>query len=241
LKGIEMLPKIRWTQAERIGVVFAAVKYYNQGNYTALAALRQAQQLVLPSDRRRNFAGHSAAVDLIKEVKQKAAQDVPKQLTMEIYAPPEKTPPAPQEVAKTDAPVDLVEQLVNTITQRFILGLRESLQIAVRELEHEFKIPKHNPTYEATGDKLPKVVIIGLLGDQVHLILKEFSDRYNLNCIDTDRAMGMNPPDADAYLLMKNFINHPLYHKYQAFPNHVLIDGGMSTLRMWLNTKGKDL
>jgi len=236
-----MLPKIRWTAEERDLVINEAVKYYNRGNYTALAALRQAQQLVLPTTRRRPFTTPSAAPELIKLIRQKAAQEVPKQLTMEIYAPPEKTPPAPQEVAKTDAPVDLVEQLVNTITQRFILGLRESLQIAVKELEHEFKIPKHNPTYEATGAKLPKVVIIGLLGDQVHLILKEFSDRYDINCIDTDRAMGMNAPDAHAYLLMKNFINHPLYHKYQAFPNHVLIDGGMSTLRMWLNTKGKDL
>ena len=53
--------------------------------------------------------------------------------------------------------------------------------------------------------------------------------------------MGLTPPDADAYLLMKNFINHPLYHKYQVFPNHVLIDGGMSTLRMWFHTKGTEL
>jgi hypothetical protein len=236
-----MLPKIRWTTEERNLVINEAVKYYNRGNYTVLAALRQSQQLVLPANRRRPFTTHSAAPELVKLVKQKAAQEVPKQLTMEIYAPTEKMPPAPQEVAKTDAPVDLLDQLVNSITQRFILGLRESLQSAVKELEHEFKIPKHNPTYEAAGTNLPKVVIIGLLGDQVHLILKEFSDRYNINCIDTDRAMGMNPPDAHAYLLMKNFINHPLYHKYQAFPNHVLIDGGMSTLRMWLNTKGQDL
>jgi len=236
-----MLPKIRWTVEERDLVINEAVKYYNRGNYTALAALRQAQQLVLPTIRRRPFTTPSAAPELIKLIRQKAAQEVPKQLTMEIYAPPEKTPPAPQEVVKTDAPVDLVEQLVNTITQRFILGLRESLQIAVKELEHEFKIEKHNPTYEAAGSSLPKVVIIGLLGDQVHAITKEFSDRFSIKCIDTDRAMGMNPPDAHAYLLMKNFINHPLYHKYQAFPNHVLIDGGMSTLRMWLNTKGKDL
>jgi len=203
--------------------------------------LRQAQQLVLPTIRRRPFTTPSAAPELIKLIRQKAAQEVPKQLTMEIYAPPEKTPPAPQEVVKTDAPVDLVEQLVNTITQRFILGLRESLQTAVKELEHEFKIEKHNPTYDAAGNSLPKVIIIGLLGDQVHAITKEFSDRFHIKCIDTDRAMGMNPPDAHAYLLMKNFINHPLYHKYQAFPNHVLIDGGMSTLRMWLQTKGKDL
>ena len=236
-----MLNKIRWTPVERNLVIDTAVTFYNQGNYSPIAAIRQAQQIVLLSNRRRSLASHSAAPDLIKLLKQKAAQEVPKQKVVETTTAVEIMPPAPQEVVKTDAPVDLVEQLVNTITQRFILGLRESLQIAVRELEHEFKIEKHNPTYGASGKTLPKIVIIGLLGDQVHAITKEFSDRYEVKCIDTDRAMGMSPPQADAYLLMKNFINHPLYHKYQAFPNHVLIDGGMSTLRMWLNTKGQDL
>ena len=235
-----MTPKIRWTKHERDLILMTAVEYYNSGTYTPIAALRQAQ-IVLSPDRRRTMQSHSAVPDLIKLLKQKAAQDVPKQKVVETTKPVEIMPPAPQEVAKTDAPVDLVEQLVNTITQRFILGLRESLQIAVKELEHEFKIEKHNPTYGSSGKTLPKVVIIGLLGDQVHSITKEFSDRYEIKCIDTDRAMGMAPPQANAYLLMKNFINHPLYHKYQAFPNHVLIDGGMSTLRMWLNTKGQDL
>ena len=236
-----MITKIRWNDRERDEVLHTAVQYYNKGGYTALAALRQAQMLVLPAERRRSMQSHSAVPDLIKELKVLAIKDVPRRKEVETTTPVEIMPPAPQEVAKTDAPVDLVDQLVNTITQRFILGLRESLQVAVRELEHEFKIPKHNPTYDAVGGSLPKVIIIGLLGDQVHAITREFSDRYDVKCIDTDRAMGMNPPDADAYLLMKNFINHPLYHKYQAFPNHVLIDGGMSTLRMWLNTKGKDL
>ena len=236
-----MLPKIRWTKLERSIVIDSAVEFYNQGTYTPIAALRQAQQIVLLPNRRRTMQSHSAVPDLIKLLKQKAAQEVPKQKVVETTTPVEIMPPVPQEVAKTDAPVDLVEQLVNTITQRFILGLRESLQVAVKELEHEFKIEKHNPTYGAVGNSLPKVIIIGLLGDQVHSITKEFSDRYEIKCIDTDRAMGMAPPQANAYLLMKNFINHPLYHKYQAFPNHVLIDGGMSTLRMWLQTKGKDL
>jgi len=236
-----MLHKTHWTPVERSIVIDAAVTFYNEGTYSPIAAIRQAQQIVLLSNRRRSLASHSAAPDLIKLLKQKAAQKVPKQRVVETTTHVEIMPPAPPVVVKTDAPVDLVEQLVNTITQRFILGLRESLQIAVRELEHEFKIPKHNPEYNASGKALPKVVIIGLLGDQVHAIIKEFSDRYEVKCIDTDRAMGMSPPQADAYLLMKNFINHPLYHKYQAFPNHVLIDGGMSTLRMWLNTKGQDL
>ena len=236
-----MLNKIRWTPVERSIVIDSAVEFYNEGTYSPIAALRQAQQIVLLPNRRRSMQSHSAVPDLIKLLKQKAAQEVPKQKVVETTTPVEIMPPAPQEVVKTDAPVDIVEQLVNTITQRFILGLRESLQIVVKELEHEFKLPRHNPEYGAIGKSLPKVVIIGLLGDQVHAITKEFSDRYEIKCIDTDRAMGMAPPQANAYLLMKNFINHPLYHKYQAFPNHVLIDGGMSTLRMWLQTKGKDL
>jgi len=236
-----MLNKIRWTPVERNLVIETAVTFYNEGTYSPIAAIRQAQQIVLLSNRRRSLASHSAAPDLIKLLKQKAAQKVPKQRVVETTTPVKIMPPSPLVMPRTDAPVDLVEQLVNTITQRFILGLRESLQIAVKELEHEFKIEKHNPTYGASGKSLPKVVIIGLLGDQVHAITKEFSDRYEIKCIDTDRAMGMSPPQATAYLLMKNFINHPLYHKYQAFPNHVLIDGGMSTLRMWLNTKGQDL
>lgn len=236
-----MITKIRWNDRERDQVLHTAVQYYNKGGYTALAALRQAQMLVLPAERRRSMQSHSAVPDLIKELKVLAIKDVPRRKEVETTTPAEIMPPAPQEVAKTDAPVDLVDQLVNTITQRFILGLRESLQSAVKELEHEFKIEKHNPTYAAAGTKLPRVIIIGLLGDQVHAIVKEFSGQFDIKCIDTDRAMGMSPPDADAYLLMKNFINHPLYHKYQAFPNHVLIDGGMSTLRMWLLTKGKDL
>ena len=236
-----MITKIRWNDREREEVLRTAVHYYNKGGYTALAALRQSQMLVLPAERRRSMQSHSAVPDLIKELKVLAVKDVPRRKEVETTTPVEIMPPAPQEVAKTDAPVDLVDQLVNTITQRFILGLRESLQSAVRELEHEFKIEKHNPTYASAGTKLPRVIIIGLLGDQVHAIVKEFSAQFDIKCIDTDRAMGMSPPDADAYLLMKNFINHPLYHKYQAFPNHVLIDGGMSTLRMWLLTKGKDL
>ena len=235
------MEKIRWTEHERDEVLTTAVRYYNQGGYAPIAALRQAQQLVLVPHRRRKLLSHSAAPDLIKLLKQKASQGLPKQKDVVIPAQQETKAPAPIEVPQTNTPAGLLDDLVNSIAQRFISGLKEQVRIAVRELEHEFRIEKHNPSYATTGNHLPKVVIIGLLGDQVHAITKEFADRYDIKCIDTDRAMGMSPPDAHAYLLMKNFINHPLYHKYQAFPNHVLIDGGMTTLRMWLQTKGKEL
>ena len=234
------MEKIRWTKHERNLVIMTAVEYYNSGTYSPIAAIRQAQ-VVLAPHRRRTLASHSAAPDLIKELKVRAMRDVPKQKDKVIPTQQETKAPAPIEVPQTNTPAGLLDDLVNSIAQRFISGLKEQVRIAVRELEHEFRIEKHNPTYAPTGNHLPKVVIIGLLGDQVHAITKEFADRYDIKCIDTDRAMGMSPPDAHAYLLMKNFINHPLYHKYQAFPNHVLIDGGMTTLRMWLQTKGKDL
>jgi hypothetical protein len=235
------MEKIRWTERERDEVLHTAVRYYNQGGYAPIAALRQAQQLMLPVQRRRKLLSHSAAPDLIKLLKQRASQGLPKQKDVVIPTQQETKAPAPIEVPQTNTPAGLLDDLVNSIAQRFVSGLKEQVRIAVHELEHEFRIEKHNPAYAPTGNHLPKVVIIGLLGDQVHAITKEFANCYDIKCIDTDRAMGMSPPDAHAYLLMKNFINHPLYHKYQAFPNHVLIDGGMSTLRMWLQTKGREL
>jgi hypothetical protein len=234
------MQKIRWTEHERDLVIMTAVEYYNSGTYSPIAAIRQAQ-VVLAPNRRRKLLSHSAAPDLIKELKIRSSQRIPKQKDVVIPTQQETKAPAPIEVPQTNTPAGLLDDLVNSIAQRFVSGLKEQIKIAVQELEHEFKIEKHNPTYGSSGKTLPRVVIIGLLGDQVHSITKEFADRYDIKCIDTDRAMGMSPPDANAYLLMKNFINHPLYHKYQAFPNHVLIDGGMTTLRMWLQTKGKEL
>lgn len=227
-----MIKRIRWSKIERDSVVFCAAKYYNKGDYTALAALRQAQQLILPSDRRRNLASHSAAVDLIKLLKERALKDIPQQKPVEAPAP------EPSKIEAPEASEMTLEKsfdgLVRTLAEKFAQVLKQEVKRVVLELEHDFKVQKHDPTYAATGVKKFKVVIIGLLGDQVHSVCHDFGKFYDLKFIDTDRAMGMNPPDADAYLLMKNFINHPLYHRYQSFPNHVLIDGGMTSLRTWL-------
>jgi hypothetical protein len=235
------MQKIRWTAHERNIVIEGAIQHYNSGGYTPLAAIRQAQMLLLTADRRRNFAGHSAAIDLIREVKEKALQKLAKNTDERILGKQKLNEPAPIEVPQTNTPAGLLDDLVASIAQRFVAGLKEQVRIAVKELEHEFKVEKHNPTYQQTGKVLPRVVIVGLLGDQAYNITKEFAHSYDIRCIDADRAMSMTPPDAAAYLLMKNFISHSLFDKYQVFPNHVLIDGGMSTLRMWLSTKGKEL
>jgi hypothetical protein len=156
-----------------------------------------------------------------------------------IPQPP--VPPDPQPSMPAGSIDELVAVIAQKIAQQLATAIKSAVQTTVKELEHTYSLPRHDPTYAIDHTQKKRVVVIGLLNDQVHAITREFGNDFNVKCIDTDRAMGMSPPDADAYLLMKNFINHPLYHKYQAFANHVLIDGGMSTLRMWFNTKGKEL
>jgi hypothetical protein len=210
------------------------------GGYNIMEALRQAQQQVIVPDRRRPLISRGYCVDLVKEVKHRAANVVPVTTAPVLVQAPKVEEPMPAPVSVLDHSTSL-DSLINALAKQVAETFKQHVKVAIKELEHEFKVEKHNPTYAATGSFKPRVVIIGLLGDQVHSITKEFQDRYDIKCIDTDRAMGMEPPTANAYLLMKNFINHPLYHKYQVYPQHVLIDGGMSTLRMWLNTKGQEL
>lgn len=232
--------KIRWTDRERELVLSKATQLMHTGGYNIMEALRQAQQQVIAFDRQRPLISRGYCVDLVKEVKHRAANVVPVKAAPALVQAPKVEEPMPAPVSVLDHSTSL-DSLINALAKQVAETFKQHVKVAIKELEHEFKVEKHNPTYAATGSFKPRVVIIGLLGDQVHSITKEFQDRYDIKCIDTDRAMGMEPPSANAYLLMKNFINHPLYHKYQAYPQHVLIDGGMSTLRMWLNTKGQEL
>jgi hypothetical protein len=228
-----MTVKIRWTNQERDLVIRKATHLVQNGSYNTMEALRQAQQEVIAFDRQRPLLSRGYCVDLVKEVKQRANIIPTKQQ-------PKVEEPLPVVTAEPTS-AGSFDDLINAVAKKVAETFKEQVKLAIKELEHEFRVEKHDPTYAATGSFKPRIVIIGLLGDQVHAITREFQDKYDIKCIDTDRAMGMEPPAANAYLLMKNFINHPLYHKYQAYPQHVLIDGGMSTLRMWFNTKGKEL
>ena len=239
-----MSKRIFWTDDERRQVLHHALRYLQSGTFSELDSLRQAQEFVLSAARHRAFASYSAAKPEINALKAMAIAAIQRKREVEspIIATPQ--PPVPPD-AQPSMPADSIDALVATIAQliatQLATAIKSAVQTTVQELEHTYRLPKHDPSYAIDHEQKKRVVIIGLLNDQVHAITREFGEVFNIKCIDTDRAMGMSPPDADAYLLMKNFINHPLYHKYQAFPNHVLIDGGMSTLRMWFNTKGKAL
>jgi hypothetical protein len=239
-----MATRIRWTDAEREDVIKHAVDVYIKNDTSHLEALHLGQNLALPTYRRRTLATHSAAKDEIRLLKDAYNAYISTlQKRKDVVAPTAEVLRSPESSGAQPAAADAMsmDALIAEIAKRIAASLTTAIEREVKELEHSFKLQKHDPTYKSEHISKKRIVIIGLLNDQVHSIQSEFGDKYAIKCIDTDRASGMNPPDADAYLLMKNFINHPLYHKYRGFPNHVLIDGGMSTLRMWLNTKGAEL
>jgi hypothetical protein len=150
-------------------------------------------------------------------------------------------PPAPSDDILPALGSISMEDLIGEIAKRIADKLATAIQHEVKELEHNFKLQKHDPTYASKGLFKKRITIIGLLNDQEQVITREFSDKFALKFLGNEAARHADIATADAYLLMKNFISHAIYGKYQKLPQHVLIDGGMSTLRMWLNTKGAEL
>ena len=232
-----MTTKVFWTSAERETVLTRALYLHRTSGYSPYESIKRAQEQ-LPVARRRNLQHQSSCTDMVRELKKRA---------YDVSDVQRKTPtPEPLPVMTSDASPVTLEQtfdgLVRTLAEKFAEVLKQEVKRVVLDLEQEFKAQKHNPEQVAsTKVSRPRVIVIGLLGDQVKNIDHEFGSVFDLKFIDTDRANGLTPPDADAYLLMKNFINHPLYHKYRGFDNHVLIDGGMTSLRTWLHSKANQL
>ncbi len=239
------ITRIRWTPEERNAVIAAVAKHLNEGARIG-EAIRQGQQ-VLPPRRWRPLESIQAAADIAAAAKKLAATTLPRSIKAQMdehQAHIDALTAFQQAIAEPqpEAPKDTtIEDLMQLIAAKLAGAMKTEIVKVVKELEHEFKVAKHNPEYEPTGKVLPKVVIIGLLAEQAIMIEREYGARYGLKFIHADDAKHYGVVDADAYLLMKNFISHAVYEKYQGFKNHVLIDGGMTALRGWLSTKGTTL
>lgn len=236
--------RIRWTTEERGTVITATAKKLNEG-YKVGDALRIAQSL-LPSDRQRPETSLYNAADIIAAARKLANATIPKTYSVSTQEVKHNKQPIQPEIKASSAhPVPQnegsLDSLIDTIAQKIAASIRTEVVRVVKELEHEFKVSRNNPEYEANGKSKPRVTIIGLREDQMSMIEHEYANRYNFKFLTADDAKGAITADADAYLLMKNFISHAVYEKYQIYKNHVLIDGGMTALRGWLSTKGVGL
>jgi hypothetical protein len=224
--------KIRWTDSERELVLNRAVKVMNADTVSHTEALNRAQQQVLDVSRRRNFVNAAYCSDLIKELRKRLLV-IPPVSTFEII----DTPTEPQPV-KSEEPIlqGAVDAFVQEIAKKLAVAIKKEMVNAVVELEHSFKLAKQN--IEISQPKpVTKIVIIGLRHDQESMIENEYR-AIDFKFITSDEAKTISPYGRDAYavLIMKNFISHAVYDKYRNFKNHVLVDGGMTTLRAWLST-----
>jgi hypothetical protein len=236
-----MTTRIHWTENERELVVERALELVHQHDLSFYDALRQAQ-VRLPTHRQRSFTTYSSATAEIKLLRTRhAAYEA--SMAKKVVPPTvvDSVPPAPPVPSPVPQPELTLDELVQAIATKVAVMLTESIKREIKELEHTFQLQKHNPSYASSGTPTPHIAVIGLLPGQAHQIEREFGDRFALKFIRSEDAKHAAIPYAQAYLLMKNFIDHSVFHKYQPFPQHVLIDGGMSALRMWFNTKGVEL
>lgn len=224
--------RVRWTDKESQQILYAAAKKFNEG-YNLGEALKIAQLDVLPEDRRRPLSSLYASSKLTRAIRKLANSWANKPFTLA-----QEKPATPPPVTQVDASLDA---LFNAMARKIAETIKIEVVKVVKELEHEFKVAKHNPEYEPVGKKRPKIVIIGLQPMQETMIHQEYASRYDMKFMHTDDAKHQSATDADAYLLMKNFISHSVFERYQIFKNHVLIDGGMTALRGWLSTEGSKL
>lgn len=213
---------IHWTESERSKLLDHAAKLIQTNNFSILDAVRHAQTAVLSTDRHRNLQSISVlGTGFVHQLKQRASI---------TYQSQPWEPPITESVPTTSRLDDLVMSIAEYIAD----SIKTEIRKAVVELEHEFRLKKHNP--EVSSEirlHKPKIVVIGLLPHQEHSISGEFMS-LSFYFMSTDYANRAPVVDADVYLLMKNFINHTIYERYKPYPQHVLIDGGLTTLRTWL-------
>ena len=237
-------PRIRWTSRERDAVIASAAKKLNAGLRIG-EALWQGQQVLEP-DRWRSKTSLATGGDLIALVRKLASTTIPaKRLEAPVAIEHVELPsPPPVEVSSAHLVPQMessIDSLVQAIADKIAANIKTEVIKAVKELEHEFKVAKHNPEYATENKRKPHVIIVGLRPDQESIIEQEYSNRYTFKFVATDDAKHFAIAEADAYLLMKNFISHAVFNRYQILKNHVLIDGGMTALRGWLSTKGAEL
>jgi hypothetical protein len=183
---------------------------------------------------------HSAVLPEIRQLKAMALNaSVAKKV--EAPKPIEPVQPAPPVALAPTLETASMDALINEIAKRIASQLSMAISTEVKELEHTFSLKRHNPEYQNCGIFKKRIVVVGLLPDQEGMILREFGEQFTFKFLESNDAKHADIPQANAYLVMKNFVSHAVYGKYQHLPGHVLIDGGMSTLRMWLQTKGAEL
>lgn len=253
------MQRTKWTPEEIEIVLTAAAPLYFNDRLTYAQAFARAQEH-LPLERRRKLHSQGLA-ELSKQLRMRMQVPIAKSKQLQKEMSPSEPLRDPQSVELMVTPIEqapagsvdiqstgvhlpieqALQRLITAIVGHIVDEINVQVPKALQELEHSFKLPRHNAEYAANGKHKPRIMIVGLLQQQGKMIAQEFANTFDIHHVDTDKALSACPIDASAFLLMRNFISHAVFDKYQQFPNHVLIDGGMTAVRTWLHSKGKEL
>lgn len=247
-------PRVAWVTSEIEKVAAEAARVLAAGmTMSHVTAVKMAQGVVLPPERRRNLMGGMEAIRTVEPAIQAALKaikaggvDAPRAAP----PPPPETPtdiflravghPAPVEQAgyqliKTvdQLATDLAEQFAKAFADRFQVALERALVAGMQQANQRAQAElKQLPGVRA---HLPKVAIIGLLPDQVHMIEQEFKEMLDVRCHTTDYARGRGriiAHGADVVVLMTKFISHDTQESVKPYAKRLeLVSGGMTALR----------
>ena len=158
------------------------------------------------------------------------------------FTAPEAPKPAPELSSLDGAIVKLVDALVARITtdvqDRVEALVAESVEPKLVSMIERMTANVGKVTaipVSATKTKLPRVLVIGLLPEQQHMIAKEFSEVLDTRFVgsnDNVNMMKSNASQAVKVFIMADFISHSSVAAVQSVGADVtVVKGGMTHLR----------
>lgn len=214
--------RIRWTAEERAAIKAKYIELKKAGQVFTLA-VRNAQESVLPLERRRNINTRNAAPWLDGKADQKVnklleQQQAQERAELEATALEQVRREAMKaEVLANLSVVELVEiiqrHVISTIDKAVERRFDATIKSGVMRdlLEHRALELATTPDAQRERPNLMRVLVVGLKGQQHEEIKRTFSSSLHIDTMTADRARtgGSWLPSAyDRVIVMTKFIDH---------------------------------
>lgn len=202
--------RVRWTDEERAVLIEQAANLIHCKQVFSLRDALVKSQEVLPKDRRRNIAALTQVPWFVESVPAKV-KELDHQHTKAVEEEVQQAVQSSEQKAREQLE-DQIAQYIGKILARALSSAIKSPELAVLfhppPINHEpmrFRLVQHRK------EKLPRVVVAGLLNSQTKVVESGFNDRLDLRFWSKDQS-----PDtlksmlshADAAVGMVSFLAH---------------------------------
>jgi hypothetical protein len=258
--------KVFWTEEEKLIVLHEAIRLRWSPPYMGWPNALRTANGKLPEDRQRPASSlATSSVALQKEAetlrakeahKQKHAQHAPEVVeeTQVVDAVPTEQPIEPQPEAQDDPLHQALDKMAQSVCDLLMpkiqdllkQKLRESLLNSVQQVDLQALVGEAIKK-ERLPDRVrkPKVVIVGLISQQITTIKQEYGDTFDLTFHQASENYALvkdRVKNAEWVLINTTKIDHSLYHTIKKnTDHHISIPGDLSSFRNRLNLLKKDL